>query len=144
MTRDNLRKRGIVKPLECGLCKEVETVNHLFFDCLVSRQLWGMVFEVFGIIVTNFESIATRWLCNKRFLHFNVATSAVLWGIWNNRNSLVFNRNSWISMKQVWRLVLTYLKNWQKPFKDLAQGGIVHLMEKLSSSLRAPLALPER
>ena len=32
MTTDNLRKRGMPKPLECCLCKEFESVAHLFFD----------------------------------------------------------------------------------------------------------------
>jgi hypothetical protein len=29
MTRDNLRKRGIPKPLECSLCREIESVSHV-------------------------------------------------------------------------------------------------------------------
>ena len=29
MTRDNLRARGIVKPLECELCKEIESVKQI-------------------------------------------------------------------------------------------------------------------
>jgi hypothetical protein len=68
MTRDNLRKRGIPKPLESCLCKEIETVKHLFFECLILELLWDMVFEVFGIRVTDFLSIASRWLCNSRHL----------------------------------------------------------------------------
>jgi hypothetical protein len=68
MTRDNLRKRGMPKRLECNLCKEIETVKHIFFECLISDLLWDMVFEVFGIRVTDFLSIASRWLYNTRHL----------------------------------------------------------------------------
>jgi hypothetical protein len=39
MTRDNLRHRGILKPLVCELCSELESFKHLFFDCLVSKTL---------------------------------------------------------------------------------------------------------
>jgi hypothetical protein len=39
MTRDNLRTRGMVKPLECEMCKELEIVKHLMFECIVARQL---------------------------------------------------------------------------------------------------------
>lgn len=39
MTRDNLKARGIPKPLECELCKEIETIKHLLFECIVARQL---------------------------------------------------------------------------------------------------------
>ena len=142
MTRDNLRARGIVKPLECELCKEIESVKHLFFECLISRQLWDIVAEVFDINVTNFETIAAKWLCNKKFLQFIVVSSAILWGIWNNRNSLVFNQTSWINMKQVWRLIVGYLKIWQKPFKELEQGKAAHFLGLLVTRLKSPLTLP--
>jgi hypothetical protein len=94
MTRDNLRRRGMPKPLECSLCKEIEIVKHLFFECLISELLWDDVFEVFNIRATDFLSIASIWLCNTRHLQFNVVSSAVLWSIWNNRNSIVFNKKT--------------------------------------------------
>ena len=72
MTRENLRARVTAKFLKCELCKEFEFVRYLFFECIVCRQLWIDVFEVFGINVTNFESIASRWRCNKTYMHFNV------------------------------------------------------------------------
>lgn len=106
MTRDNLRARWIIKPLECELCKGFEYVNHLFFECIVSKHAWEVVSEVFDIEDSDFESLASKWLCNKTFLYFNVVSSAVPWGTWDNRNNLVFNRVTWINLKQVWRLVL--------------------------------------
>jgi hypothetical protein len=42
------------------------------FECIVSRALWDLVEEVFGMHVSNFESIASKWLRNKKFMHFNV------------------------------------------------------------------------
>jgi hypothetical protein len=41
MTGDNLRRRGIPKPIECSFCKEIESVHHLLFECIVARQVWG-------------------------------------------------------------------------------------------------------
>jgi hypothetical protein len=79
MTRDNLRARGMVKPLECEMCKETETVKHIMFECIVARLIWDDVFKIFDIAVTDFESIASKWLCNKKFLHFNLVSSAVIW-----------------------------------------------------------------
>jgi hypothetical protein len=99
MTRDNLRRRGMPKPLECSLCKEIESVKHLFFECLISELLWDLVFDVFGIRVTDFLCIASRWLCNTRHLQFNFVSSAIIWNIWNNRNSIVLNRKTWLNMK---------------------------------------------
>lgn len=31
MTRDNLRKRHIIKPLDCVFCSENESIHHLFY-----------------------------------------------------------------------------------------------------------------
>ena len=66
LTRDNLRKRGIPKPLECNFCKEIESVKHLFFDCLVARLLWDGVSDIIKVDVRDYESIASKRLCNKR------------------------------------------------------------------------------
>jgi hypothetical protein len=72
MTRINLRARGILKLIECDMCSEFETVQHLMFECIVSRAFWDLVEEVFGMYVSNFESISSKRLCNKKFMHFNV------------------------------------------------------------------------
>jgi hypothetical protein len=101
MTRDNLRARGIPKPMECEMCSEFETVQHLIFECTMYRALWDLVEVVSDVHVSNYESIASNWLCNKKFMHFNVVFSAVLWGMWLNRNNLVFNKVTWINLKQV-------------------------------------------
>jgi predicted GNAT superfamily acetyltransferase len=50
----------------CLFCSEVESVNHLLFDCVVARRAWEFVSLVLGVKVgADFESIASRWLCNK-------------------------------------------------------------------------------
>jgi hypothetical protein len=57
--------------LECNVANG-KTVKYLFFECIVSKLLWDDVFEVFQIEVSDFLSIASKWLCNTRFLQFNV------------------------------------------------------------------------
>jgi hypothetical protein len=129
------------KPLECEMCKEIETVKHIMFECIVARLLWDEVFKIFDIVVTDFESIATKWLCNKKFLHFNLVSSAVLWTLWINRNNLVFNKMTWLNSKQVWRLALSFLKEWKVPFKDSEGEKSGQLMDLLLLKLRSPLLL---
>jgi hypothetical protein len=75
MTRDNLRRRGFPKPMECSFGKEFESVHHLFFDCIVSRQIWALVEKLFNYRVEKYLDIASRWLCNKKFLQFNFISS---------------------------------------------------------------------
>jgi hypothetical protein len=59
----------------------------------------------------------------------NVVSSAILWGVWNNRNNLVSNKVAWINMKQVWRLVLLYTRNWKVPFKGLEGEKLGQFMD---------------
>ena len=141
MTCDNLRKRGIVKPLECVFCKEIESVRHLLFECVVARLVWAEVNTVFNISVVGFESVAKYWLCAKKCKQLNVVSSAVLWGLWNFRNYVVFNRCSWISMKQVLGLVYRYLRDWTKLFQDLQGGKMQEFQDLIWRTLRNPLML---
>jgi hypothetical protein len=85
-------------------------------------MLWDDVFKIFNILVIDFESIASKWLCNKKFMNFNLILSAVLWTLWINRNNLVFNKTTWLNIKQVWRVGLSFLKDWNVRFKDLKGG----------------------
>ena len=141
LTRDNLRKRGMPKPLECSFCKDIESVHHLFFECIVARLLWRDVLDIFKIEIVDYESVASKWLCNKRFFQLNFVTSAILWSIWNCRNSLTFNRKTWIGMKQVLHLVLTYLQNWKVPFTDLDGGDLTRYLDLVKTNLKMPVLL---
>lgn len=40
MLCDNLRKRGMPKPLECFHCIEIESVYRLFSECIVAKLVW--------------------------------------------------------------------------------------------------------
>lgn len=60
MTIDNLKGRGIIKPPECMFCSEHETIHHLFFECVVAKYIWRLMFAFSGLHVHNY--LATRWL----------------------------------------------------------------------------------
>lgn len=54
MTRDDLRKRHLKKPLECVFCKEPESVHHLFFECVVAKVFWNKFTNLFGITISQY------------------------------------------------------------------------------------------
>jgi len=96
LTRDNLNIRQKLDDVRCLFCSEDESIHHLFFDCVVSRQIWYLISECLGVnIGANFISIGIMWLSNKRFLVHNVITSATLWGLWKLRNELCFQNTPW-------------------------------------------------
>ena len=66
----------------CLLCSKIESVYHLFFSCVVAKQLWVYVSEAIGKDVgSSFESIGSLWLSNVRFLIDNMFCVAALWGL---------------------------------------------------------------
>ncbi|WVZ69867.1 hypothetical protein U9M48_018590 [Paspalum notatum var. saurae] len=67
LTRDNLAKRREVSDDKCLFCCEKESVHHLFFECMVSRNMWKVVSEALGVSVeNNFLAIGRMWLSNKK------------------------------------------------------------------------------
>ncbi|TVU14266.1 hypothetical protein EJB05_37725, partial [Eragrostis curvula] len=65
-SKDNLKKRQKVNDLSCLFCEEAESVQHLFFDCVVAKQTWVELSIIVGTNVGDtYEKIATRWLMEE-------------------------------------------------------------------------------
>jgi hypothetical protein len=145
MTRDNLEKRNMGKPTQCEFCGEPESITHLFFDCIVEREIWTSVSMFLKVqIGTNYESIARFWPANKNHSATNTICTAVLWGIWKNRNAMIFDGQTWLCVKQVWWLILKAVKKWRLIFKPKMQARVDQFSHHVSTLLRTPGALPWR
>lgn len=142
MTRDNLRKGHIIKPLECVFCSEGETNFHLFFDCIVAQNIWSFVSSHFKIpIGTDFESVARFWISNKRNSALNTVTSAVLWCLWKYRNSTIFNNTISTSIIQVRILILRTLKFWATLSPEGGKTRLEEFLIVLAAFLQQPLRI---
>jgi hypothetical protein len=64
--------------LKCTLCENIESIKHLFFECIIAELLCVEVFEAFNVMITDIQSITSKWLSNRRYLQLNIVTSAVL------------------------------------------------------------------
>src|SRR3954470_19418924 len=113
MTRDNLKKRHLNKPEDCVFCSEDESIDHLFFQCLVAKQVWNIISQFFGFAIGNdYLSVAKNWILNKKHAVLNSVCSAVLWCLWKFRNDLIFNGLPWINLHQVLGKILTSVRHW--------------------------------
>jgi hypothetical protein len=91
LTGTNLSKRKKLDDITYLFCNEQEDVSHLSFDCCIARWLWNELSEILEFpIGSDFESLGTMWLSNKRFKTVNALTSATLWTIWKIRNEMCF------------------------------------------------------
>ena len=92
MTHDNLEKRNIGKPLDCVFCNDLESIDHLFFKCIVASSIWKSVSAFFNRdIGSDYLSVARLWIANKKHAALNTICAAVLWCIWKHRNALIFD-----------------------------------------------------
>jgi hypothetical protein len=53
LARDNLAKRIKIDDSFYLFCGEDESIDHIFFECVVARQAWGLVSEVIGFSIGN-------------------------------------------------------------------------------------------
>jgi hypothetical protein len=112
-TRDNLGKRQQVNDVTCLFCNEVESSQHLFFDCVVARRMWCETSIIVGRqIGKSFDEIGVCWLSEKRFTVVNMLSSAALWALWKLRNDFCFQNGRWKSMQQLLMRVVGLVQNW--------------------------------
>ena len=99
LTRDNLAKRRQVDDMSCVFCSEPETIQHLFFDCIVGRHVWDFVADSFNVTAPDsFVLLASFWKRRKYFEALNIVTAATLWSLWRFRNDFVFQGQKWRSI----------------------------------------------
>jgi len=78
LTRDNLGKRKKIEDDTCLFCNEKERVNHLFFECVVAKQMWTVLSSIFYVQLSDYiDSVGKFWLSNKRNGILNMCTSAI-------------------------------------------------------------------
>ena len=67
LTRDNVAKRQALVDTTCLSCSDFESVHHLFFDCVVAKQMWLQLVHVVNLNkVYNFEAVAEFWLSERK------------------------------------------------------------------------------
>jgi hypothetical protein len=105
-TRDMIERRHwtLDSGVNCVMCNQAQrqTRDHLFFNCGFARKCWrkvGIVWDSSQGSLDMFER-AKKNYSGPSF--FEVATSA-LWGIWKQRNGLIFEKVQ--PSMQAWRII---------------------------------------
>lgn len=69
LTRDNVAKRKQLDDLTCLFCKEVESMQHIFFDCINASSIWFVIAEFFDRNrIQCFNDVSSLWNLNKKSL----------------------------------------------------------------------------
>jgi hypothetical protein len=104
-TREALYNKGIITNNHercCVFClREVEDINHIFYNCRIAIQIWNRIFGWMGIQAIPFAGIQNHFAqfgtClkgshNKK--HRHIIWLATTWCIWRKRNNIVFRGES--------------------------------------------------
>jgi hypothetical protein len=97
LTKDNLARRNWNGGKQCVLCSQLDTIQHLFFDCHFARFLWRAVQVTFNIDrPTSVMHMFNNWAVGvgvrfKKLLF--VGAGALHWELWTSRNEMVFDNS---------------------------------------------------
>ena len=96
----NMDRKGIdVASLLCPICSEhVECVDHLFFSCDMTRDIWALLTRWCQLDIPEISNIVEwfSWLDSShiskkvRFILEGIGAT-MMWSIWNFRNALIFS-----------------------------------------------------
>jgi hypothetical protein len=76
--------------------------------------MWQNFSELCGKkIGTDFESVASLWLCAKKFKTINIGTTVVMWAIWKMRNCMCFQENQWLGMQDIFFKCARLVRRWR-------------------------------
>jgi hypothetical protein len=96
LTKYNLVKRNWHENKMCSFCSNKETIQHLFFDCALTKFVRRVVYLVAGLPpLNNIRRMFGSWVysMNKNGRHiFLVGVGTMLWAIWLSCNDVVFDK----------------------------------------------------
>ncbi|KAE8782662.1 hypothetical protein D1007_43931 [Hordeum vulgare] len=125
LTRDNLEKRRPVENTSCLFCSCKETVQHLLFDCIVARQVWGFLMETLNIKdILGFDDVVVLWKDPKKNCVLNMIIAASLWSVWKLRNEICFQGRIWRNFNCILAKLGVHLDEW----KILLSGAQAELL----------------
>ena len=116
LTKDNLVRRRWNGSKQCAFCESDETVNHLFIDCVFTRNIWRLIHFTYNISPpASIENMFSDWLTGldkSTKARIRIGVCAFIWAIWNCRNDVVFNRSDNIHFLQVVHRATYWIHIW--------------------------------
>jgi hypothetical protein len=116
LTRDTLTRKNWQGDKRCSFCSQDESVQHLFFKCSLTKNVWSLVAMVIGAECrpTNVEQFwfwYDKYLPTCKSIHM-VSFSAICWALWRSRNSVCFDKKIIKSPTEIICLASLFMSYW--------------------------------
>jgi hypothetical protein len=95
-TSEWLQRHGLQKRGPYALCSQGdETIDHLFMQCIVSREIWYKLLRRCGwhlLAPSDADQFIYLWLCSRKWVTkarrkaFNSLVVLITWNVWLERN----------------------------------------------------------
>ena len=101
-------------------CVEEETINHIFVHCSKAKNLWDLVFSLFGVnwvLPFTVRDTLLSWYVSFKDKKYRKVWRAVplclFWMVWKERNRIVFD-NEVLSIQRLKNSFVCNLLSWAK------------------------------
>ncbi|XP_019264243.1 PREDICTED: uncharacterized protein LOC109241874 [Nicotiana attenuata] len=113
LTRDRLAQWMQIGDLRCMLCKAMpETIEHLFFECIISTTIWKKILQWQGLVRQPMAwQIEKEWAKKQgkgksaEAQIYRMALAATIYAIWIERNMRMFQGKSKPTMSIVRHII---------------------------------------
>ena len=96
LTTDNLRRCGIIVVNWCCMCKaDGESVDHLLLHCPYAKELWDMIFGLFGLQWVMPKTVLDLMYCwhgsvGRHSVIWNAIPHCLMWCLWREHTARTF------------------------------------------------------
>lgn len=138
----SLKKRGWKGEENCCLGdSRIETVNHIFFECVIAKLIWSLLKDVFHWpeVPYSIKSLSETWLMGKgplpiKLLLFCFAGFA--WAIWTNRNKMAIEHKFPGAPTDVIFVALSFMQKWSLLLKEEDCQRVQQVKETILEGLK--------
>ena len=122
-TKDRLRRFGMIQSSDCSICNCAdESINHLFFNCSGTREIWGNILDWLGRRHDPREwDMELAWIIENtkgkgwKSALLKMATAETVYNVWHYRNSMCFG--TVVDKQVIERNIIDNIvyRSWQYP-----------------------------
>ena len=123
----------------CLFCAEPESINHLFFECCVTKVLWSFLHDCLELNGNwSYEFMASLWIANKKHLVTNAVLAATLWCMWKLRNQICFQGGVWTGLKELLLWISKTLRRWKPLFSGVQEAKLEQIICQMEMEASQP------
>ena len=133
---EQLQKKGWGGDVNCSLCGDFESTNHILFVCPMARFVWCWCRDVLNWPYPPKNLDEFFLLCNHSSAFINdrlhiMLLAAICWCLWLTRNNMVFRKTLLYSPLTLPFQIISLLLQWRKLCRAEEEGKLEQFAEKM-------------